>query len=165
MPLRKVSQAHDTHHPIDTGDYYENQKEAAIARAKAYRATRLPKFLGYFQKVLESNPDAKKNGGTYLVGSTTTTADLVLYQVGTLLIFPPHRGTQKPFILQVLDGNVFAFPKRMATLKKSGKYDNVFSLKERVEGEAGIKDYLASGRRQQYSMGIFRHYEELDGDE
>ena len=67
--------------------------------------------------------------------------------------------------MQVLDGNTFAFPKCMASLKKSGKYDNVFALKERVEAEPGIKEYLASGRRQAYSMGIFRHYEELDVDE
>ena len=87
------TQAHDTHHPIDVGDYYENQKEAALARAKAYRATRLPKFLGYFQKVLKSNPDAKTNGGTYLVGSTTTTADLVLFEVRVSLLFPPYKGT------------------------------------------------------------------------
>ncbi|EKM57623.1 uncharacterized protein PHACADRAFT_251344 [Phanerochaete carnosa HHB-10118-sp] len=139
------NETHDTHHPIDVGDYYANQKEAAIAKTKAYRASRLPKFLGYFEKVLESNPEAKTNGGTYLVGSTTTTADLVLFQV--------------------LDGVSFAFPRRIAALKKSGKYDKVFALKERVGGESGIKEYLTSGRRQKYSEGIFRHYEELDGEE
>lgn len=69
------------HHPIAVEDYYEDQKEAAAARAKSYRANRLPKFLKYFQNVLASNPDAKNNGGAYLVGSTTTTADLVLFQV------------------------------------------------------------------------------------
>lgn len=146
-------------------DYYENQKDAAIARAKAYRTNRLPKFLGYFQKVVETNPDSKTNGGTYLVGSTTTTADLVLYQVRVLTTLPPHIGTQKPSAVQVLDGNTFAFPKCMAVMKKSGKYDKVFALKERVEGEKGVKEYLASGRKEKYSIGVYRHYEELDDEE
>lgn len=66
---------------------------------------------------------------------------------------------------QVLDGVTFAFPKRVAALRATGKYDNVFALKERIEGEPGIKEYLASGRRLPYSLGIFRHYEELDGEE
>ena len=30
--------------------------------------------------------------------------------------------------------------------------------------EKGIKEYLASDRRKTYSMGIFRHYPELDSD-
>jgi glutathione S-transferase len=74
-------QTHDVHHPIAVEDYYEDQKEEAIKRAKSYRANRLPKFLAHFQNVLQSNPDSKNNGGTYLVGSITTTADLVLFQV------------------------------------------------------------------------------------
>lgn len=53
----------------------------------------------------------------------------------------------------------------MAALKDSGKYDEVFALKERIEDENGIKEYLASGRRNKYGMGIFRHYEELDGED
>lgn len=138
------NETHDVHHPIAVEDYYEDQKEAAAARAKSYRANRLPKFLKYFQNVLASNPDAKNNGGAYLVGSTTTTADLVLFQV--------------------LDGISFAFPKRIATLKASGDYDNVFALKDRVAQETGIKEYLASGRRQPFSSGLFRHYEELDAE-
>ena len=59
--------------------------------------------------------------------------------------------TQKPLTTQVLDGVSFAFPRRIGALKKSGKYDKVFALKERVEGERGIKEYLTSGRRQKYS--------------
>ena len=53
----------------------------------------------------------------------------------------------------------------MAALEKSGKYDKVFALKERVEGEKAIKDYLASSRRKKYSMGIYRYYEELDAED
>jgi glutathione S-transferase len=50
----------------------------------------------------------------------------------------------------------------MARLKKSGKYDGVFKLYDAVKERPRIKDYLASGRRQAYSMGIYRHYPELD---
>lgn len=53
----------------------------------------------------------------------------------------------------------------MAALKESGEYANVFALKGRVQGEKGIKEYLASKRRQPFSNGIFRYYEELDGEE
>lgn len=52
----------------------------------------------------------------------------------------------------------------MATLRKSGRYDDVFKLHERVAGEKGIREYIASGRRQKFSMGLYRHYEELDGE-
>lgn len=50
-------------------------------------------------------------------------------------------------------------------VKESGEYDSVFALYERVKGEKGIKEYIASGRRQAFSVGLFRHYEELDGEE
>ncbi|KAI0074086.1 glutathione S-transferase-like protein [Panus rudis PR-1116 ss-1] len=143
--LDLCNESHDVHHPIAVEDYYEDQKDAAMARAKSYRKNRLPKFLAHFQKVLETNPEAKSNGGAYLVGSKTTTADLVLFHV--------------------LEGVSFAFPKRVEVLKKSGKYDNVFKLRDRVANEKGIKEYIASGRRQQFSMGLFRHYPELDDEE
>ena len=65
----------------------------------------------------------------------------------------------------MLDGIEYAFPKRYAALKKGKQYENVFALKQRVADEQGIKDYIASGRRQKYGNGIFRHYKELDGDE
>lgn len=67
--------------------------------------------------------------------------------------------------MQVVDGLLFAFPRRLAVVKESGEYDSVFALYERVKGEQGIKEYIASGRRQAFSVGLFRHYEELDGEE
>ncbi len=67
--------------------------------------------------------------------------------------------------VKALEGILFGFPKRMAALKATGDYDNVFALWERVTGEKGIKEYIASGRRQGFDNGVFRHYEELDGDE
>lgn len=44
----------------------------------------------------------------------------------------------------------------------SGKYGLVFKLYDAVKDRPKIKDYLASERRQKYSMGIYRYYEELD---
>ena len=78
-------------------------------------------------------------------GKQTTTADVVLFHV--------------------LDGLLFAFPRRMAQLRAGGKYAHLFALHERVRGEKGIKEYIESGRRQPFSMGLFRHYEELDKEE
>jgi len=140
-----TAECHDTHHPIAVEDYYDNQKEAAIARAKNMRVNRLPKFLGHFQHVLESNPEAKENGGTYLIGSTTTIADLAVFHL--------------------LDAVSFAFPKRIAALKATGNYKNLFALRERIANEKNIKEYLASDRRLPFGEGVFRYYPELDGDE
>ncbi|RDX45083.1 glutathione S-transferase C-terminal-like protein [Lentinus brumalis] len=141
------NESHDVHHPCAASLYYEDQKEAAAQAAEVFRKSRLPRWLEYFQSVLASNPaTAGTNGGrTYLYGKQTTTADLALFHV--------------------VDGTFFAFPKRLGQLKASGEYDNVFALYERVKGEKGIKEYIESGRRQKFSMGLFRHYEELDGEE
>jgi len=57
-----VGEAHDTHHPIDTGRYYEDQKPEAKRRAEGFITARLPKFLGYFSRALE------RNGGEFFVG-------------------------------------------------------------------------------------------------
>jgi glutathione S-transferase len=54
------------------------------------------------------------------------------------------------------------FPKAMAKLEKSGDYKHVFELYEAVSNLPRIKEYLASSRRQKYSNGIYRYYEELD---
>ena len=52
-----VAEVHDTHHPISTGLYYEDQKEEAQARAEGLpRRTRLPKYFGYFERALANNP-------------------------------------------------------------------------------------------------------------
>ncbi|KAK5074968.1 hypothetical protein LTS08_005454 [Lithohypha guttulata] len=135
------NEPHDTHHPIAVGDYYEDQKGEALKRAKNYREQRLPKFLEYFQRVLSSETS---RGGEYLYGGQLTYADLVLFQT--------------------IDGVSFAFPKRMSSLKESGKYDKVFALHERVKALDKIAAYLKSGKRQKYLMGIYRHYPELDDE-
>ncbi|CAL1699192.1 unnamed protein product [Somion occarium] len=83
--LDLCNETHDVHHPVATEDYYEDQKDVSLRRAVSYRKNRLPKFLAHFERVLDCNPE-NKNGNTYLVGSRTTNADLVLFHVCTSLI-------------------------------------------------------------------------------
>ncbi|KAL8727512.1 MAG: hypothetical protein Q9181_005684 [Wetmoreana brouardii] len=133
--------AHDTHHPLAIGDYYENQKEAAKARAKDYREDRLPKFLGYFERVLKS--EASK-GGEWLYGGQLSYADIVLFQC--------------------LDGVRFAFPKAIEQIKASKEFEGVWALYDRVKEVEGVKAYLQSERRLGYGNGIWRYYQELDAE-
>ncbi len=51
-----VAEVHDTHHPISTDLYYEDQKAEAKARASAFLADRMPKYLAYFERVVTDNP-------------------------------------------------------------------------------------------------------------
>lgn len=136
------NEPHDVHHPVAVAKYYEDQKPAAAAKAADYRAARLPKFLAYFERVLAA---PASQGGEYLYGGQLSYADLVLFQT--------------------LDGVQFAFPRRMGKLREGGEYERVFGLYERVKGLDEVKQYLASERRLGYSMGIYRHYPELDGEE
>ena len=77
-------EAHDTHHPIGVGLYYEDQKKEAKRRAAEFLKERAPKFLGYFEDVL------KRNKTGWLVGRSLTYADLSLFQVvaGLRYAFP-----------------------------------------------------------------------------
>lgn len=45
-----VAEVHDTHHPISTGLYYEDQKPEALRRTQAFIEERIPKFLGWFER-------------------------------------------------------------------------------------------------------------------
>lgn len=133
-----VAESHDVHHPVGVGDYYENQKPEAKRRAKEFREQRIPKFLGYFERVLEKNP----HGPEHLVGAPLTYADLSLFQV--------------------VDGLRYAFPKTMRGL--APKIARVSALADAVAARPNIKAYLESDRRLPYDEGgIFRHYPELDG--
>ncbi|KIX02546.1 uncharacterized protein Z518_08487 [Rhinocladiella mackenziei CBS 650.93] len=132
------NEPHDVHHPIASGKYYEEQKAEALKKAEDYRTVRLPKFLGYFERVLRG----KASGGEWLYGGKLTYADLVLFQT--------------------LDGVMHAFPKCMGRIREEGKYEKVFALYERVKGLERIQKYLGSKRRLKYGMGIYRHYPELD---
>jgi len=130
-----VAEIHDTHHPIGSGLYYEEQKKEAKRYAENFRRNRVPKFLGYFDKV------AAKSGGPFLLGRRLTYPDLSLFQV--------------------VDGLRFAFPRLMRRLEKT--VPRVVEVHARVARRPRIAAYLASERRIAFNqMGIFRHYGELD---
>ena len=49
-----LAEVHDTHHPIAASLYYEDQKREARRRANIFLAERLPKFMRYFERELDS---------------------------------------------------------------------------------------------------------------
>jgi glutathione S-transferase len=70
-----VVEAHDTHHPLSVALYYEDQRAAARKRAEAFRTSRLPKFLDYFEQALE------RNDGRHAIGRRHSYVDLSLFQL------------------------------------------------------------------------------------
>src|SRR5258708_33723644 len=44
-------EGHDTHHPIGSGLYYEDQRPEAKRRAAGFRSERLPQVFQYFGKM------------------------------------------------------------------------------------------------------------------
>lgn len=132
-----VDEAHDTHHPIASSLYYEDQKGPAKRRAKDFREARVPKYLGYFERILKGGGET--GGG--LAGERLTYADLSLFQA--------VRGLQ------------YAFPRAMSAL--GPKIPEVLALASRVEQRPRVTAYLASSRRIPFNQqGIFRRYPELD---
>jgi glutathione S-transferase len=131
-----VVEAHDTHHPVGAGLYYEDQKREARRRASEFRQARIPKFLGYFERVLDAH------ARPHLLGGKLTYADLSLFQAVT--------------------GLRYAFPRAMK--RAENKLPRVVALCERMMARPRIAAYLASPRRLPFNEdGIFRHYPELDG--
>ena len=47
-----VTHIHDTHHPVSGWLYFEEQRPAARRRTQDFWRYRVPKFLGYFERVL-----------------------------------------------------------------------------------------------------------------
>ena len=47
-----VVEIHDTHHPVTSWLYYEEQIPSAKRRTADFWKYRVPKFLGYFERVL-----------------------------------------------------------------------------------------------------------------
>ncbi len=130
-----VAEVHDTHHPISSALYYEDQKPAAKRRAKNFVKERLPRFLGYFERVL------RESGGDWLLAAGLSHADLSLFQA--------------------LEGLDYAFPRAFAKASKSTP--RVLALREHVRTRPRIAAYLASERRMPFNQeGIFRRYPELD---
>lgn len=130
-----VDEAQSSHHPVSVGLPYEDQRKAARAAARHLLSGRLPRFLSYFEGVLE------RNGGEWLVGDSVSYADLSLFQL--------------------LSGLAYAFPRGFAKLADS--IPRLCSHRDRVAVRPRIAAYLVSGRRLPFNeLGIFRHYPELD---
>ena len=130
-----VAEVHDTHHPISTDLYYAQQKTEAYQRTRHFLADRVPKFLAYFERVIEAS------GGPWALGATFSYVDLSLFQV--------------------MEGLRYAFPRRMKTVEP--RLPRLRALTEAVGQRPRIAAYLASDRRIPFNTdGIFRHYPELE---
>ena len=130
-----VLETHDTHHPLGPSLYYEEQRVPAKKRTEEFWQERVPKYLGYFEDVLD------KAGGGYLAGRRLSYADLSLFQI--------------------VEGLRYAFPKRMKAFEK--EIPCLTDLHDRIAQRPNIKAYLESDRRIPFNeSGIFRHYKELD---
>jgi glutathione S-transferase len=130
-----VLEIHDTHHPLGPSLYYEDQRREAKKRTEEFWNERVPKFMGYFERLLQ---DSK---GAWLTGRRLAYIDLSLFQL--------------------VDGLRYAFPNRMTAFER--KIPGLTDLHDRVAARPNIKAYLASDRRIPFNEdGIFRHYRELD---
>jgi glutathione S-transferase len=130
-----VAEAHDSHHPVGIGLYYDDQKPEAKRRAEEFRTARIPKFLGWFETVLDAS------AGPWLNGRSLTYADLSLFQA--------------------VEGLRYAFPRLMKA--RQADWPKVIALHDAVAARPNIEAYLTSDRRIPFNEdGIFRHYPELD---
>jgi glutathione S-transferase len=109
----------------------------ALRRTEIFIKERIPKYLGYFERVLERNA----RGDRFLVGGRLSYADLSLFQA--------------------IAGLDYALPGAMARSKR--RYARLHRLHDSVAARARIRAYLASDRRIPFNEhGIFRRYAELD---
>lgn len=132
-----VTEAHDTHHPVGTSLYYDDQKPEALRRAQEFCSQRMPKYLQWFESIVRRNPA----GSRYLVGGKLSYADLSLFQL--------------------VEGLRYAFPK--AARSALAKAPGVVQLHDRVAALPRVAAYLRSERRIAFNeQGIFRCYPELD---
>ena len=133
-----LSEVHDTHHPIAGSLYYEDQKREAKLRARNFVDERMPKYLGWLERVLERN---RESDGRWLVGAHLSYVDLSAFQM--------------------IEGLRYAFPRAMARLEP--KIPRLVVLRDRVAARPRIAAYLWSKRRLPFNQqGIFRRYPELD---
>jgi glutathione S-transferase len=130
-----VVEVHDTHHPLGTSLYYEDQRPAAKRRASEFWGERVPKFLGYFERLIRAS------GGPYLNARRLCYADLSLFQI--------------------VEGLRYAFPSHMQRFER--KVPHLVALHDKVAARPNIRAYLLSDRRIPFNEdGIFRHYPVLD---
>ena len=132
-----LMEVHDTHHPLASALYYEDQVEEAIKRSANFIEMRIPKYLEYFEKILNNN----KSDSGWLISDKLTYPDLSLFQI--------------------IEGLNYAFPNAFSKIGEN--YPKALALRERVRNRPNTAAYLASNRRIPFNTkGVFRHYPELD---
>lgn len=136
-----LQEAHDTHHPISTTLYYEEQRAEADRRARMFCGARMIKYLAWFESVLARNGRNARARRLHLVGAQLSYADLSLFQL--------------------VAGLHYAFPKATRRVLRTAP------LVERLHAEIPqlprLAEYLASNRRIPFNQdGLFRQYPELD---
>lgn len=132
-----VTEAHDTHHPVGVGLYYEDQQPEALRRAGEFCRHRIPRYLRWFERIVAHNPA----GARHLVGGRLSYADLSLFQL--------------------IEGLRYAFPR--ATQAALAGTPLIAGLRDRVASLPRLAAYLQSERRLPFNeQGIFRRYPELD---
>lgn len=130
-------EVHDTHHPIASSLYYHQQKPEALRRSQHFLAERVPKYFGYFERVLQAN----SRGKGYMIGRAPSYVDLSMFQL--------------------VAGMGYAFPS--SARRFDARYPGLIELHDRVAARSRIAAYLTSPRRIAFNeYGIFRHYPELD---
>jgi glutathione S-transferase len=129
-----VVEVHDTHHPLGPTLYYEDQRAPAKKRTAEFWSERVPKFLGFFERILADN-------GPYIIGRKLTYVDLSLFQN--------------------VEGLRYAFPRQMKAFER--RIPGLIALHDRIAARPNIAAYLASERRIPFNEdGIFRYYKPLD---
>jgi glutathione S-transferase len=132
-----LMEVHDTHHPLASALYYEDQKEESKKRAENFINLRIPKYMDYFEQILNNN---ESNSG-WLIGEKITYPDLSLFQI--------------------IEGLRYAFPKSFSAIEK--EYPKALALQYAVKMRPNTASYLSSKRRIPFNtMGVFRYYPELD---
>ena len=131
-----VAETHETHHPVAASLYFEQQRAEAGKRAAYFRKDRIPKYLGYFERLLSLGD------GKHLVGRRVSYVDLSMFQV--------------------LEGLSYAFPRTMRRLAPQMK--RLQRLRESVRERPRVAAYLASPRRVPFNEDdLFRNYPEMEG--
>src|SRR4051794_38069832 len=99
-----VAEVHDTHHPIAVSLYYEDQRNPAKKRTEEFWEERVPKYLGYFERLVSDG------GGAFTTGRRASYVDLSLFQI--------------------VEGLRYAFPKRMRKFER--EIPRLLELRDRV---------------------------------
>jgi glutathione S-transferase len=126
-----------THHPLGDGYAYDEQRAAARRRTQDFLKVRLPKFLAYFERVLELNTAR----GPWMVAARLSYVDLSM--------------------AQLIAGLRYAFPRN--SRKAFRRRPRLAALHDAVFARPRIARYVASGRRLAFNNeDLFRHYPQLD---